>query len=353
MSTRSLVSPDISKRFDVLRTLLVVFVVGVHSEKGLQAYFPHIPDALRAFLVIVPHNIFRVCVPVFFGISGYLFYLTYKPTAAAYGRMVLKKTRTILFPYLLFNAITIVLVLLFRKVPYMADIYGLHNEGVLKYLLGVYRFPMIYPLWFLRDLYVYFLLAPVFYIVSVEIPLLGILAFWAVWMFVPQAGLAVELSGTFFFYAGCLLARTGADLDGLRRYTWLGLALGLIALFLVSYTEYFNGFPWYYNLLYRHDMIFGTLALWLLTGYPWLGRSKILLALSGTSFFVYLTHEPVLSYLIYGTRYLFHPTSGTWVGIGYMALLTVLTFALCTVLAKLLIRYAPAFYAVATGSRQR
>jgi surface polysaccharide O-acyltransferase-like enzyme len=353
MSTRSLVSPEISKRFDVLRTLLVVFVVGVHAEKGLQAYYKEIPDALRAVLIIVPHNIFRICVPVFFGISGYLFYLTYKPSAAAYGRMVLKKTRTILLPYLLFNALTIALILIFNKAPYMGDIHGLRQEGILKYLLGVYRFPAVYPLWFLRDLYVYFLLAPVFYVVSVEIPRLGVLAFWAVWMFVPQQGLAVELSGAFFFYTGCLLARTGADLDGLRRYALPGVALGLIALFAVSYVEYFQGYPPYYHLFYRHDMIFGTLALWLLTGYSWLGRSKFLLALSGTSFFVYLTHEPVLSYLIYGTRYIFHPTSGTWVGIGYMALLTALTFTLCTLLAKLLIRYAPAVYAVATGSRQK
>ena len=68
---------------------------------------------------------------------------------------------------------------------------------------------------------------------------------------------------------------------------------------------------------------------------------------------MYLTHEPVLSYLIYATRYLFHPTSGTWVGIGYMTLLIAVTCALCTALGLLLARYAPAVYAVATGSRRR
>ncbi len=352
MSTRALVPEAISKRFDVLRTLLVVFVVGVHAEKGLQAYYPAIPDALRVYLVIFPHNIFRLCVPIFFSISGYLFYLTYKPTAAAYGRMVLKKTRTILFPYLLFNAITIALILVFNKVPYMGDINGLHHDGILKYLLGVYRFPAVYPLWFLRDLYVYFLLAPVFYIVSVEIPILGILVFWAVWMFVPQAGLFVELSGTFFFYLGCLLARKGADLDAARRFTLPAVAVSLVFVIALACVEYFQGFPWYYHLLYRHDMIFGTLALWLLTGYPCLGRNTFLLGLSGASFFVYLTHEPVLSYLIYVTRFVFHP-SGTIAGIGYMFLLVVLTFAVCTLLARGLSRYAPAAYAMATGARKR
>ncbi len=353
MSTRALVSPDVSRRFNVLRTLLVVFIVGVHAEKGLQAYFQEIPDLLRAWLALFPHNLFRLCVPVFFSISGYLFYLTYKPTAGAYGRMVVKKTRTILLPYLLFNAVTIGLILVFNKAPYMGDIHGLRQDGILKYLLGVYRFPAVYPLWFLRDLYVYFLLAPVFYAVSREIPLLGLPLFWAIWMFVPQTGLAVELSGMFFFYAGCLMARTGVDLDAARRFTFPVVALyGLLAL-VTSYVEYSQGFPPFYHLLYRHCMIFGTLSMWLLTGQDWLGRSRLLLGLSGVSFFVYLTHEPVLSYLIYGTRYLFRPSGGTALGVGYMALLILATTGVCVALARLLIRFAPAAYALATGARQR
>jgi len=351
MSTRVLVSPEISRRFDVLRTLLVFFIVGVHAEKGLQAYYTEIPDVLRAFLAMFPHNVFRLCVPVFFSISGYLFYLTYTPTAQAYGRMVVKKTRTILLPYLLFNAITIGLILLFNKVPYMGDINGLRQDGILKYLLGVYRFPAVYPLWFLRDLYVYFLLAPVFYVVSEEIPLLGLVVFWAIWMFVPQSGLPVELSGMFLFYMGCLLSRTRADLDAARRFTLPVVALYGVLLVWTSYLEY-SGFPPIYHLFYRHSMIFGTLSMWLLTGYAWLGRSKLLLGLSGCSFFVYLTHEPVLSYLIYGTRFLFHP-SGTVAGIAYMLLLMVATFALCTGLARLLERFAPGAYSLATGSRRR
>lgn len=352
MSTRTLVSPEISSRIDVLRTLLVVFIIGIHAEKGILAYYTQVPDALKAALVIFPHNIFRLCVPIFFSISGYLFYLTYKPTTAAYGRMLVKKARTILVPYLLFNAITIGLILLFRKVPYMGDINDLRHDGILKYLLGVYRFPAVYTLWFLRDLYAYFVLAPVFYVVSVEIPLLGLVVFWCLWMFVPQAGLPLELSGMFFFYLGCLLSRTRADLDAARRYTTAAVIVYLCLVAAVSYVEYFMGFPPIYHILYRQEMIVGTVTFWLLTGFPRFGRSSVLLGLSGISFFVYLTHEPVLSYLIYGTRFIFHP-SGAAAGIAYVALLTVLPFAVCVVLGRLLLRYAPGVYALATGSRKR
>ncbi|EHJ46779.1 acyltransferase 3 [Solidesulfovibrio carbinoliphilus subsp. oakridgensis] len=350
MSTRALVSPDISRRFDVLRTLLVAFIIGVHVEKGVQAYYAVVPDGLRAWLALVNHNLYRLCVPVFFSISGYLFYLTYKPTAAAYGRMVVKKTKTILLPYLFFNALTIALILLFNKVPYIGDINDLRADGIAKYLLGVYRFPAVYTLWFLRDLYVYFLLAPVFYVVSEEIPLLGLPLFWAIWMFVPQAGLPVELSGLFFFYAGCLLSRTRADLDAARRLTVSVAALYGVMALATAHVEFHYGFAPLYHLLYRNTLICGTFALWLLTGYSWLGRSKLLLGLSGVSFFVYLTHEPVLSYLIYGTRFLFHP-SGTADGIAYMLLLLLVTFALCTGLARLCIRFVPTAYALVTGSR--
>ena len=350
MSTRSLVSPDVSRRFSVLRTLLVIFVVGVHAEKGLQAYYTEIPELLRAYLVIFPHNIFRLCVPIFFFISGYLFYLTYKPDVASYGRMLVKKSRTILFPYLLFNAITIGLIVLFNKVPYMGDINGLRQDGVLKMLLGAYHFPAVYPLWFLRDLYIYFLLAPVFYVVSVEIPLLGLAVFWALWMFVPQSGLPVELSGTLFFYLGCLLSRTRVDLDAARRFTVPALAVYAALLLAVCHVEFHEGFPPIYHMLYRNSMIAGTVAVWLLSGQAWLGGSQLLLRLSGWSFFVYLTHEPVLSYLIYGTRFLFKP-AGSVPGIAYMWLLTIVTFGLCYGLARLLERHLPRVYALATGAR--
>jgi len=349
-TTRSLVSPDISKRFNVLRTLLVLFVIGIHAEKGLQAYYAEIPDLLRGYLALFPHGLFRLSVPIFFSISGYLFFLTYKPTVAAYGKMLLKKSRTILFPYLLFNAITIALIVIFNKAPYMGDIHGLRQDGVLKMLLGVYRFPAVYPLWFLRDLYLYFILAPVFYVVSVEIPLVGIVAYWALWMFVPQAGLPVELSGMFFFYGGCLLARIGADLDAARRWLLPVLAVYLGLLLIAAHLEYHEGFPPIFHLVYRNSMIAGTVSVWLLSGYAWLGRSALLLRLAAYSFFVYLTHEPVLSYLIYGTRFVFKPSGGV-IGIAYMWLLTLLAFALCYGLARLLERYLPRAYALATGAR--
>ena len=63
----------------------------------------------------------------------------------------------------------------------MGDINMVHQEGYVKLLFGLYRFPAVYTLWFLRDLYVFFLLAPVFYAVSVEIPFVGLVVFWALW----------------------------------------------------------------------------------------------------------------------------------------------------------------------------
>lgn len=350
MSTRSLVSPDVSKRFDVLRTLLVVFVVGIHAEKGLQAYYAEIPDLLRAYLDIVPHNIFRLAVPIFFSISGYLFFLTYKPDAASYGRMVIKKTRTILVPYLLFNAVSLGLIFLFNKVPYIGDINMVHTDGVLKLLLGVYRYPVVYTLWFLRDLYVYFLLAPVFFVAIREIPLLGLAVCWGLWMFLPQSGIPIELSGLIFFYGGGMLARTGVNLDAARRLTLPVSAAYLLLLVATASVEFHFGAVSYYHILYRNCMILGTAALWLVSAFPPLNEATVLLRLAPTSFFVYLTHEPVLSYLIYGTRFLFKP-SGSVVGIAYMLLLVVVTYAVCYGLACLLERRLPRLYALAVGAR--
>jgi surface polysaccharide O-acyltransferase-like enzyme len=350
MSTRSLVSPEVSRRFDVLRTLLVVFVIGIHAEKVLQAYYTDIPDMLRAYLAIFPHNVFRLAVPLFFSVSGYLFFLTYKPDVASYGRMVVKKTRTILVPFLLFNAITLLLIQVFNKVPYIGDYHMVDTDGYLKLLLGLYRYPVVYTLWFLRDLYIYFLLAPVFYVFAKEIPLLGLVTCWAVWMFVPQGHIPVELSGLVFFHGGCVLARLRADLDGADRYV-VPVSLGYLLLLggAASY-EYFFGAQSYYHLLYRNSMIFGVTTVWLVSAWPPLRDAVVLRRLAATSFFVYLIHEPVLSYLIYAARFVWKPT-GTAGGIVAMGLLSILTYALCHGLARLLASRLPRFYALATGAR--
>jgi len=350
MSTRCLVSPEVSKRLSVLRALLVIFVIGIHAEKGLQAYYPEIPDLLQVYLNLVPHNLFRLAVPLFFSISGYLFFLTYKPETAAYGRMVVKKTRTILVPYLLFNAISLLLIFAFNKIPYIGDINMVRQDGVLKLLLGVYRYPVNYTLWFLRDLYVYFLLAPVFYTIAKEIPYLGLIVCWAIWMFVPQQGIPIELSGLIFFYGGCMLSRLRIDLDGGRRLLAPLTLIYLILLCTTAHFEFTYGATSYYHLLYRHSMIFGTMTLWLLSAYPPLRDNKALLRLAGVSFFIYLVHEPILSYLIYGTRFLFKP-SGVVAGVAYMWLLMAVDYALCLGLAAMLQRRLPRVYALASGAR--
>lgn len=350
MSTRCLVSPEISKRLSVLRSLLVIFVIGIHAEKGLQAYYPELPELLQVYLNFVPHNIFRLAVPLFFSVSGYLFFLTYKPDAVSYGRMIVKKTRTILVPYLLFNAISLLLILVFNKIPYIGDINMVRSDGILKLLLGIYRYPVVYTLWFLRDLYVYFLMAPIFYVAAKEIPLLGLVVCWAIWMFVPQTGIPIELSGLIFFYGGCMLSRMKVDLDGGRRLLLPVATVYLMLLFTTAHFEFYYGAQSYYHLLYRHSMIFGTLTLWLLSAYKPLRDNTLLLQLTGTSFFVYLVHEPILSYLIYGTRFLFKP-AGALVGIAYMWLLMAVTYALSLGLAHLLQRRLPRLYALASGAR--
>ncbi len=160
----------------------------------------------------------------------------------------------------------------------------------------------------------------------------------------------MELSGAFFFYLGCVLARTGADLDAAR--SWLLPALGTYGALLLAaaHVEFHQGIVPVYHLLYRGSMIAGVVVVWLLSGHPLLRDNALLLRMSVFSFFVYLAHEPVLSYLIYGTRFLFHPV-GAVAGIGYMCLLIAVTFALCYFLARVVSRHAPRLYALATGSR--
>lgn len=350
--TRSRVDPDVSLRIDALKVVLMFLVVLIHAEKGVSAYMADPPAAVRAATLLFGHTLCRLAVPLFFAISGYLFFRSFILSWGNYRVAMAKRTRSILVPLLLFNALLLVIILVFRKIPYIGDINYIHQRGVVSLLFGFYGHPINYTLWFLRDLYVYFLVSPVFAAMLLEIPTLGLVVMYYLWNFVMQAGIPVELSGAFFFYLGGYFGRRGdIPAPGPRG---LALCAGLAALLLGAglYEEWQGRYSPLYFLSHRAGLVCGVAALWLASASPRIRDSRLLATLAPYAFFIYLAHEPILSYLIYLTRFI-HAPAGAVSGVVYYFLLAVLTFGLAYVLGRVLESRAPRAYALATGSRRR
>ncbi len=351
MSTRARIDPLIARRFDVLKLLLAVAVVMIHAEKGILAYLPEPPLALRAVTALLGHNLLQVSVPLFFAISGYLLFTTFTPSSAAYARMVGKKARGILFPFLFFNLLCIVIILVFRKIPYIGDFNMVHRRGFVELLIGWHGFPANYTLWFLRDLFILFVFAPFFLVLARELPVVGLVALFLLWNLIPNGCVGLlDLRGVVFFQLGCVLAVTRVPLGQMRGHPVLFRVLYPAALVFGTWAELTHFDPVIAGYVRNAGQALGILLLWRLSDYPVLRDNRALLRLSVYAFFLYLLHEPTLSWIIYFSRYVFVP-SGTVTGVVYYFLTGFLTVAVALGLGVLLARFAPAVYGLLTGSR--
>ena len=119
---------------------------------------------------LVSHHICSIAVPCFFMLSGFLFF--YKQEGIQrFGLWVVGKWKrrfhTLLIPYLLWNLLNVVVILLVMKVFLLLNIHGSSNQMDVVQKGPLYWFiagPIDFPLWYLRDLIVLSLLAPILYL---------------------------------------------------------------------------------------------------------------------------------------------------------------------------------------------
>lgn len=153
-------------------------------------------------------------VPGFFFISGYLFYLSKK----TYLQKLNSRIHTLLVPYLLWNAILLLLYLIAYAVGYPQSInyrsiteYGFIDYIRLFWDRGTYDngnfVPLLCPFWYIRNLMIMSLLSPLFYYIIRYGRGLFLLIVSAWWMmtyhnaFIPQTILFFSL-GAYFSILG-------------------------------------------------------------------------------------------------------------------------------------------------------
>ena len=231
MSGRSLTSRTI----DALRFPCAVLVVLLHvfnmPEERPSSFFGIVETALSQGLC-------RIAVPVFFFISGFLFFSRLKDWDwSVYFGKLRKRGKTLLVPYLLWVGLAILWLIVFHSATGMVPGNGavplkeyLSDNGwglmfwncarnfqfsTTKNILGwemPSAFPYNYPLWFIRDLIVLCVFAPVihFAVRKTKGWILAILyPLYLMHIWIPLEGFSAE--GLFYFSLGAVLRLDGKD----------------------------------------------------------------------------------------------------------------------------------------------
>ena len=316
----------ISETISLLRFPLTVFVVFIHYNMGVRGFSLHgvtygldAPEWFRWVTAFFSDVLPRTAVPLFYIISGYLFFRGGSFDTDVYRRKLRTRASTLLVPYLLWNVIA-VLVQLSHRLPFLSTVFpsahlmevrltplrlfrtffdNYWNKGILVTpendgMVSELPYPADVPLWYVRDLMVMVLLAPVIWWSVRRAGRWLVVVLGAVWYLRPllspmwgEGWGTMLLEAAFFFSWG---AYYGNPLKGINKL-W---PVALIYLPLAIADALTKG--WEYNIfIHKAGILLGIVAIFYISTYlVEMGKARASAMLAGSSFLIFALHTLVM-----------------------------------------------------------
>lgn len=350
---------DIYKTITFLRFPAILLVVILHaytSARGL--YLGNANDYIHLSYVL-SLCLGEMGVPLFFTISGFLFYKSYKNKISIYTSKLRTRMHSLLIPYLFWNASMILFYGIVQSIPQLNGYFSGNNLPIANYdFINFIRafwdcghwnagdgLPILQPYWYIRNLMLLSILSPaIFYYLKVT-KWLGVMIPAFCWIYTPQ--LALSLSSLTFFSLGALIAINRIDIVSLIREKQKMFILVFIVLLIVEYFFHFY-MPNPYN-YYLHRIT-------IIAGIPFLfgislslkDRIQMPALLTNASFLIYTIHFPVIMAIRrIGIKWISSISEGMNIILYFTSI--ILTTLICIFIYYMLNRYFPKFTKIITG----
>lgn len=354
----------LSKTIMFLRFPLIVTVVFIHTRledvmiNGSllvnEGQFP----IYRLLRHIVNNELASIAVPLFFFISGFLFFYHSDFSIEAYVKKIKKRARTLLIPYIFWNVVVFLLFLFTQlflssmtsgRQKMIADynwldwlnLFWAHNDGM----------PICYQFWFLRDLMVVILFTPILYCLIKNFKAFGVLALGILWLFeiwfvVP--GFSIDAFFFFSFGAWFSINKHNFTVD-FRSMRWITTFIYLSLVVLSTGFWHSKNTDYYY--IHNMVIVVGLVAIVSWTTYGITkNRLHVSLFLAGSSFFVYAYHGMPVALVVKCWIKLLSPINEWMMLIGYF-LVPFFIVGIGVSIYAFLHKYFPTFTALITGGR--
>lgn len=250
----------------------------------------------------VSYGITRIAVPMFFVISGYLFFFSFKGNQDFFEK-IKKRFFTILIPFLFWSGFGIFFYLVLQTIPQSRVFFSkklIVDFGWMDWWNALVAQPISYQLWFLRDLIVLTVLSPILFLTVQRLGVFFLAIIFPFWLLTIDS-IFLTSESLLFFCFGIFLCVKRNDLPTLRlsKHTTLLFLFLWIALLIVKTTlQIYLEEQTMVLILHKLSICIGVVAMWSLydSVYPKI-ESKLqkLLPLFGFSFFIYVFHEPLLT----------------------------------------------------------
>jgi len=224
-----------SQKIKVLSFVAIMMVLYIHAvfseAKGL-------PIASYVQGVLSFSGLSFVANPLFYCISGFLFFVGVTKVSDCYPK-IKKRARTLLVPYIIWNIIFVLWYLVLGIIPGVSKFVnsdmtsGLFANGPLHTIYALFIAPAGFQLWYVRDLIIYVLLSPFFYICLKKFKwVLPVLLFFAGTLGLLYLPSTIKIWGSFFFVFGGYIA-LHSSLDDIHdkispRTTYICLTIYLL-----------------------------------------------------------------------------------------------------------------------------
>lgn len=339
------------ERLDYITNLRFPLILGVVLDHASVC----IPESLRggddtaSVIFSMLQIILKISVPVFFIISGFLFF--HGVTSFDKNRYVTKlrsRINTLLIPYLLWTLICLVYLIL-KQFPTILHTHSLDSIRDLFtwQIFWMYKqgLPLHFSLWYVRDLILLSLITPFIWILLSKLRHVGMLLLFALHMLVnidPSISFPISI---FYFSLGCYFAICHIDICHIaNRLKWAIVPIMVLMLFSVLVDNI--------QLARFAHIIFAV-------GYLLLGaflthryRFTMPQWLTESVFFVYASHTIAIMMLLNKILIRLIPNSSMAVLLfARLFIVGILTTIICVALYHLLKRFLPKTISILTGSR--
>lgn len=376
----------LSKTISYLRFPLIVLVVFAHFSlnKGLDIhgtkYGLENPDWFFFIVDLISETLARIVVPLFFIISGFLFFNRKDFNKDAYKLKLKSRVKTLFVPYILWNIIAIlwqlkclipILSSFFLPVEIHISFTRIFNTFFCNYDNGgiIVRpsttgsstglEPINVPLWYLRDLMVMIILSPVFHWLIKRIGVWFVVIDGFIWfclsLITPKDGyiwiyiIAMLVTDSFFFSWGAYFSITKENIvTHFRKFKFAPvLYAGFAIADVLTKGMDVNSF------VHRIGILLGIVSAVVIVSYLLEHKKvKVNTTLANSTFFIYALHGLFIGELGKVIFIMLHiPDNNPYAMLILYFVVPIISVLVCLALYVLLKNYSPKVCNLLTGGR--